>query len=150
MPLVVERSFKSTSDVVAGAVSQRRHRLGRCQAPAARTANEEEVVVQLHAKRLELARKTLDEARIHGPIGKGLPLDEDSPFADGAEVWNAHIGPLRAGAHIDKLRALTRGEALPSRLDINSVDRFIAVLHAQMTIPNWLGVSRVYGHIGPN
>ena len=143
MPLVVERSFKSTSDVVAGAVSQRRHRLGRCQAPAARTANEEEVVVQLHAKRLELARKTLDEARIHGPIGKGLPLDEDSPFADGAEVG------MPAGAHIDELRALTRGEALPSRLDINSVDRFIAVLHAQMTIPNWLGVCGVYGHIGP-
>jgi hypothetical protein len=47
------------------------------------------------------------------------------------------------------LRALTRGEALPSRLDINSVDRFIAVLHAQMTIPNRLGVCGVYGHIGP-
>ena len=29
-------------------------------------------------------------------------------------------------------------EALPSRLDINSVDRFLAVLLAKMTIPNWL------------
>jgi hypothetical protein len=27
---------------------------------------------------------------------------------------------------------------LPSRLDINSVDRFTAVLHAQMTTPPWL------------
>jgi hypothetical protein len=148
MSLVVERSFKTARDVVAGAVPRRRHHLGRSQAPASRTANEEEVVVQLHAKRLELTGKTLDEARVHGLIGKGLPLDEDSPFADGAEVWNAHIGPLRAGAHIDKLRARTRGEALPSRLDINSVDRLIAVLHAQMTIPNWLGVCGCLATLG--
>ena len=43
MPLVVERSFETASDVMAGAVT--RHRLGRSQAPAPRTANDEEVVV---------------------------------------------------------------------------------------------------------
>ena len=107
MPLVVERSFKTASDVVAGAVPRSRHRLGRSQAPASRTANEEEVVVQLDAKRLELARKTLGKARIHGLIGKGLPLDEDSPLADRSEVRNAYISPFRARAHIDELGART-------------------------------------------
>ena len=80
MPLVVERSFEPPGDVMAGAVARRRHRLGRSQAPASRTANEEERVIRLHAERLELASETLDEALIHGLIGKGLPLDEDSPF----------------------------------------------------------------------
>jgi len=76
MSLVVERSFETAGDVVAGAVSRRRHRLGRSQAPAPGTANEEEVVVELHAKRPELTGKALREARVHGLIGKGLPFDE--------------------------------------------------------------------------
>ena len=134
MPPVVKRSFKTASDVVASAVSHRRHRLGRSQAPASRTANEEEIVIQLSAKRPKLAGKTFDKARIHGLIRKGLPFDEDSPLAYGSEIRNPDIGPFRACADVNQLRARTRDEALPSRLDINSVDRFTAVLHAQMTI----------------
>ena len=61
----------------------------------------------MDAKRLELARKTLGKARIHGLIGKGLPLDEDSPLADRSEVRNAYISPFRARAHIDELGART-------------------------------------------
>lgn len=105
MPVVVERSFEPAGDVVTFAVSSLRHRLGCCQAPASRPANEEEVVVQLDAKRLELAGKTLREARVHRLIGKSLPLDEDSTFAHRPKIRNAHIGPLRARTHIDKLRA---------------------------------------------
>ena len=138
VPIVVERTFKTAGDVMTGPIARLRHRLGRSQAPASRTANEEEIVIQLSAKRLKLAGKTLDKARIHGLIGKGLPFDEDSPLAYGSEIRNPDIGPFRARADVDQLRARTRGEALPSRLDINSVNRFIAVLHAQMTIPNWL------------
>jgi len=44
MPTVVKRPFKTASDIVAGAVSHRSHRLGRSQAPGSRTTNEEEVV----------------------------------------------------------------------------------------------------------
>ena len=138
MPIVVERPFETASDVVTGLIARLGHRLGRSEAPTSRTANEEEVVVQLSAHRLKLAGESLDKARIHGLIGKGLPFDEDSPLADGSEIRNPDIGPFRARADVDQLRARTRGEALLSHLDINSVDRFIAVLHAQMTIPNWL------------
>ena len=107
MPLVVKRSFKTAADIVAGAISHRRHRLGRSQAPASRTANEEEIVIQPDAKRLEFSSEALGEARVHGLIGKGLPLYKDSPFAGRREVRDAHIGPFRARAHIDKLRART-------------------------------------------
>ena len=139
MPLVVERSFETAGNVVAGAVSRRRHRLGRSQAPAPGTANEEEVVVELHAKRPELTSKALSKARVHGLIGKGLPFDQDGVFSYGSEIRHPDIGPFCARADIDQLRARTRGEALPSRLDINSVDRLIAVLHSPITIPNYLG-----------
>ena len=138
MSFIVERPFETASDVVTGPIARLRHRLGRSQAPASRTANEEEIVIQLSAKRLKLAGKTLDKARIHGLIGKGLPFDEDGPLAYGSEIRNPDIGPFRARADVNQLRARTRDEALPSRLDINSVDRFTAVLHAQMTTPPWL------------
>ena len=45
MPLVVKRSFETATDIMAGAIPRRRHRLGRSQAPASRTANEEEIVI---------------------------------------------------------------------------------------------------------
>src|SRR4029077_16144809 len=121
-------------DVMTGPIARLRRRLGRGQAPASRTADEEEIVIQLSAKSLKLAGKTLHKARIHGLIRKGLPFDEDSPLAYGSEIRNPDIGPYRACADVNQLRARTRDEAFPSRLDINSVDRFTAVLHAQMTI----------------
>ena len=105
MPLVVERSFKTAGNVVTSAVPHRCHRLGSSQASTPRTANEEEVVVQLDAKRLKLTGQTFSEARVHGLIGKGLPLHEDSPFTERAEVRNPYIGPFRARAHIYELRA---------------------------------------------
>jgi len=103
MPTVVKRPFKTASDIVAGTVSHRSHRLGCGQAPGSRTANEEEVVAQFHAERLEFTGQTLRKARVHRLIGKGLPFYEDSPFADRRKVWNPYIGPLCARAHIDKL-----------------------------------------------
>ena len=105
MPVVVERSFEPAGDVVTFAEARCRHRLGRGQAPASRTTNEEEVVVQLDAKRLKLAGETLREARVYSLIGKSLPLDEDSTLADRPKIRKPHIGPLRPGTHIDKLRA---------------------------------------------
>ena len=135
MPVVVERSFKTASDIVAGTVSRRLHRLGRSQAPASRTANEEKVVVLFDAKRLELTAQTLGKARVHGLIGKGLPLHEDSPFAGRPEVRNPHIGPFRPRAHIDKLRARMRLEGRPDRLHVNIIDRSIAGLCAQRKLP---------------
>jgi len=82
MPAIVKRTFKAASDIVAGAVPDRRHRLGRSQAPASRTTNEEEVVAHFHPERFEFASQSLRKPRIHCLIGKGLPLYEDSPFAD--------------------------------------------------------------------
>src|SRR5918995_1259537 len=107
MPPVVKRSFKTTSDVVASSVSHRRHCLGRGQASASRTANEEEFVVLLHAECLQFALQTLRKARIDRLVGEGLPLDENGPLADRREIWNPDIGPLGARAHIDELRART-------------------------------------------
>jgi hypothetical protein len=135
MPLVVERSFEAASDVMAGAVSHRRHRLGRSQAPAPGTANEEEVVVPLHSKRPEFTGKVLSKARVHGLIRKGLPFDEDGAFAYGSEIRDPDIRPFCTRADIDQLRIGTGGKALPSRLDIDSVDWFIVALQAQITSP---------------
>ena len=73
---------------MTGPVPRLRHRLGRSQAPASRTANKIKVVIQLHTKRFELAGEALDKARIDALVGKGLPLDKDSPFADRSEVRN--------------------------------------------------------------
>ena len=53
-----------------------------------------------------LAGKTLHKARIHGLIRKGLPFDEDSPLAYGFEIRNPDIGPFRACADVNQLRAL--------------------------------------------
>src|SRR5262249_59791569 len=103
VPQIVERPFESAGDVVAGPVPSIGHRSGRCQAPTSRPANEIEIVVQLHAERLELAGQAIDKAPIDGLIGKRLPLDEDSPLADRRKVRNSDIGPLRARAHIDEL-----------------------------------------------
>ena len=135
VPIVVEWTFKTAGDVMTGPIARLGHRLGRSQAPTSRTANEEEIVIQLSAKRPKLAGKTFDKARIHGLIRKGLPFDEDGAFTYGSEIRNPDIGPFCARADIDQLGARTRGEALPSRLDINSVDCFIAVLHSSITIP---------------
>jgi hypothetical protein len=44
VPIVVERTFKTAGDVMTGPIARLRHRLGRSQAPASRTANEEEIV----------------------------------------------------------------------------------------------------------
>jgi hypothetical protein len=74
MPFVVERPLKAASDVVTG--------LGSRQPPPTRAADEEEVIVKRNAKRAKLLRKTLDEVWIDGLIGKGLPLDQDRPFAE--------------------------------------------------------------------
>jgi hypothetical protein len=74
MPFVVERPLKAASDVVTG--------LGSRQTPPTRAADEEEVIVKRNAKRAKLLRKTLDEVWIDGLIGKGLPLDQDRPFAE--------------------------------------------------------------------
>jgi hypothetical protein len=63
MPLVVERSFETAGNVVAGAVPHHCHRLGRSQTSAPRTANEEEVVVQLDAKRLKLTGRSAGPPR---------------------------------------------------------------------------------------
>ena len=61
MPLVVERSFEAACNVMASAVSNRRHRLGRSQVPASGTANKEEVVVHLHAERPQLTSKAFTQ-----------------------------------------------------------------------------------------
>jgi hypothetical protein len=74
MPFVVERPLKAASDVVTG--------LGSRQTAPTRAADEEEVIVKRNAKRAKLLRKTLDEVWIDGLIGKGLPLDQDRPFAE--------------------------------------------------------------------
>jgi hypothetical protein len=109
MSFIVQRPFETASDVMTGPIARLRHRLGRSQAPASRTANEEEIVIQSSAKCLKLDGETPHEVWIHGLIGKGLPFDEDSPLADGSEIGNPDIGPFRARADVDQLRARTRG-----------------------------------------
>lgn len=135
MPAVVERSLETASDVVARAVPYVRHRLGRGQAPASRTANEEEFVSQTDTKRLEFARQTLRKARVDRLIGKGLPLDEDRSFANRREVWDSHIGPLCARSHIDELGSRMGLEGRPDRLHIDIVDRRLVILCAQRKRP---------------
>ena len=100
--------LETAGDIVTGAVTQFGHRLGSCQAPATRTANEEELVVLLDTKRLELTRQALDEARIHGLIGKGLPLDKDRPLPNRSEIGKPDIGPFRTRPDIDQLRLWAR------------------------------------------
>ena len=135
VPQVVKRSFETARNVVARLVPRLRHRLGRCQAPASRTANKIKVVIQLHAKRLELAGEALDKAHIHGLIGKGLPFNKDSPFADRPEVRDSDISPLCARAHVDELGARACVKAFPRRSDVDIVDRSIRALVAQRTVP---------------
>jgi hypothetical protein len=133
VPQIVKRPSEAARNVVTGTVTRLSHRSGRSQAPATRTANKIEVVIRLHAERFELAGEALDKARIHGLIGKSLPLDKDSPFADRTEVRNSDIGPLCARAHVDKLRPGPRGETVPRRSDVDVVDRSIGPLVAQRT-----------------
>jgi hypothetical protein len=149
VPFVVKRTFETASDVMTGPVARLRHRLGRSQAPSSRTANEEEIVSQLSAEHLKLAGKTFDKARIKGLIRKGLPFDEDSTLAYGSEIRNPDIGPFRACADVNQLRARTRDEALPSRLDINSVYRSITVLHAQVIDSSLTPVRPLCSSLGP-
>jgi hypothetical protein len=81
MPLVIKRPFKAPGYIMTGSVTHCCHGFSRCQTSASRTADEEEVIVWLDAKRLELPRETLGEAWIDALIGKGLPLDQDRPLA---------------------------------------------------------------------
>jgi hypothetical protein len=128
MPFVVERSFETASDVVARAIPDCRHCLGRSQTSAARPANEEEVVIEPRTERLEFAGQTLREARVDGLIGKRLPLDEERPFAHRPEVRNSHIGPLCAGSHINELGPRIGLEGLPDRLHVHIVNPPLVVL----------------------
>ena len=101
VPFVVERSFETASDIMTGPITRHRHRLSCSQAPASRTANEEEIIIQLSSKRLKLTGKALYKARIHGLIGKCLPFDEDSPLAYGSEIRHPDIGPFCARANVN-------------------------------------------------
>jgi hypothetical protein len=85
MPFVVERSFETASDIMTGPITRHRHRLGCSQAPASRTANEEEIIIQLSSNRLKLAGKAA------GPTMEG-----DLPFATSAVIDRAP----RRGRHI--------------------------------------------------
>lgn len=142
MPLVVERSFEAASNIMAGAVSHCCHRLGRSQASASGTANEEEVLVHLYAERPQLIPKVFSKAWVHALIRKGLPFDENGAFAYRTEIRDPDIGPFCARADIYQLRARTQGETLPRRLDIDSVDYFIAVLHAQVSTSMSVPITR--------
>ena len=51
----------------------------------------------------QLIGKAFGKARIHGLIGKGLPLNEYSPLSQRHKIGDPYIGPLRTGAHIDEL-----------------------------------------------
>ena len=82
MPAIVKRPFKAASDIVTGTIPDRRHCLGRRQAPASRTTDKKQIVTQFHTERLQFASQALRKARIHRLIGKGLPLYEHRPFAD--------------------------------------------------------------------
>ncbi len=135
MPSIVERSFEAASDIMARAVSYCRHRLGRSQAPASRTANKEEFVAQTHTERFEFACQTFRETRVDRLIWKRLPLDKDRPLAHRSEVWNSHIGPLCARSHIDELGARIRLEGLPDLLHIDIVHCLVAVLCVQRKRP---------------
>jgi hypothetical protein len=81
VPVVVERPFETASDVMTGTIARLRNHLGRSKAPAARTANEEEVVVQLSANGLELADPMLNETRIHGTVKYRSRLGSVAPSA---------------------------------------------------------------------
>ena len=128
MPAIVERSLKTASDVVARAVPDFRHRLGRSQTPASRTANEEEFVIEARTERLEFAGQALREARVDRLIGKRLPLDEERPFAHRPKVRDSHIGPLCAGSHIDELGPRVGLEGLPDRLHVDIVNPLLVIL----------------------
>lgn len=128
MPAVVERSFEPASDVVARAIPDFRHCLGRSPTPASRPANKEEFVIEAHTERLEVTGQALREARIDRLIGKRLPLDEERPFAHRPEVRSSHIGPLCAGSHIDELGPRIGLEGLPDRLHVDIVNSLLVVL----------------------
>ena len=92
MPLVVERSFEAASNIMAGAVCHCCHRLGRSQASASGTANEEEVLVHLYAERPQLIPKVFSKAWVHALIRKGLPFDENGAFAYRTEIGDPDVG----------------------------------------------------------
>ena len=135
MSLVVERSFEAASDVMTITETRRCHRPGRSHAPAPRTANEVEVIIQLDTERLELTGQALGKTRVDRLIWERLPLNEDSPLPQRPEVRNADIGPFRARADINQLRPRTRLKRLPRCRYVNVVDRFIAILLAQKMLP---------------
>jgi len=101
MPVVIEWAFEPPRDIVTSAIPCGRHRIGRGQAPATRTANEEKIVVCLDSEGLQFVRKALGKARIDRLVGKRLPLNEDNPFSKGPEIRDTYIRPFRACTHID-------------------------------------------------
>ena len=79
------------------------------------------------------------------PVSNHWRVKDDVRFGSKADVTTAHrvrpqsatSGHALSGVIVEPT-LLADFEALPSRLDINSVDRFLTVLLAKMTIPNWL------------
>ena len=76
------------------------------------TCNEEEVVVRLSAKRLELAGETLN--KIDSLVRKSLPLDRHNAFVQRAEIGKSDERPFCSCPHIDQNRVLVSLETGPS------------------------------------
>jgi len=122
MPIAIERTLKSTRNIMRPAVARRSHRLGSSQAPASRTANEEKGCVGTRAQLAQTRRKLIDEGCVGLGAGKCLPLNRNNLFPDRTQVRETDKSPLRLRSDIYEYSARLLRKPSPDLLDLYILD----------------------------
>lgn len=117
VPVLVGRAFEALLDIETGAIPRRRHHLGRTQAPASRTADEEQRRLRAGAEPCEFSRKLIGEMGVGRTARKPLPFDQKRLLADGRKIGNTYEGPLGPGADVYEYRIGFFSEPSPRLLD---------------------------------
>lgn len=102
MAVAIEWSLESLRHVTATSIARSRHCFGSHAAASTRPAYEKDLILFVHAGRLQSSGKPLWELRVYSAVRKGLPLDGYNRLADLTEIWQSDKGPLGPCSDIDK------------------------------------------------
>lgn len=118
VPVRTERPLETTCHIVGQRVPASPRRDRRRPAARARPANEIQRGLAIYAEAGKGFVKIIEKRRIDGHVRKALPLDEQHPPSDRAEIRKADEVPLRHGPDIDQHRRHVVGQRRPRLMHV--------------------------------
>jgi hypothetical protein len=102
VPCRVVRTLEPVRNVVAPAVTHRRHRLRCMQAPDSRTAYEEDRRIWSGVQSGQLGPELFNEGGVLLPSREGLPFDQDRLLPKRRQIGQTNIRPLCSRTDINE------------------------------------------------